>query len=158
MSSHVEKLDLGVVPEAAVSGGMLVQTETSTFLLFNAMRPTDEGRRESAGVAVLAFPGTVLSRFGLPNDEARPGHPLLGGLDVGYEILEVHASDWRDEAERQNQVKFPASDFAGARHFIVAMHDSTFECLADGVTAEVSDEPYDVVAREIVGRALDDPR
>ncbi|MFQ5529184.1 MAG: hypothetical protein ACE5FP_02430 [Gemmatimonadota bacterium] len=154
MGNRVRKLDLGVVPEAAISGGMLVATEYSTLLLFNAMQPVDGDRRVPAGVAVLVFEAAALCRFGLPNDEARPGHPVLGTVDAGYEILEVDDSEWRDEAERQNRVKFPSSDFRALRHFIVAMHDSTFECLARGVSVEVFDEPYDDVVAEVVGRAL----
>ena len=34
----VIELDLGCVPEAAISGGVLVHTDWSTFLTFNAQR------------------------------------------------------------------------------------------------------------------------
>src|SRR6185503_12768109 len=41
MADDIVELDLGVRPEAAVSGAICLQTEGVTFLTFNAMRPTD---------------------------------------------------------------------------------------------------------------------
>jgi hypothetical protein len=70
-------LNIGIRPEAAVSGGMLVQTEQATFLTFNAMRPTDRMSPsggpylEDAGIALFEFQRCLLTRFGYPNDEAR---------------------------------------------------------------------------------------
>ena len=156
--NQIVKLDLGVEPEAAVSGGFLLQTEYSAFLLFSAKRRQPDGMRSEAGTAVLTFERPTLTKFGLPNDEASTGHPILGPADLGYEIVEVLNSSWLAEAERQNQVAFPHWTFSGVRHFAVTLHDSTFECLARGVSVEVSVDPYDSVLRRVVERALDDPR
>ncbi len=46
------ELSLGFYPEAAVSGALLLQSETSTFLLFNAMKDAPGRRRTDAGTAV----------------------------------------------------------------------------------------------------------
>ena len=40
MADDIVELDLGVRPEAAVSGAVCLQTEARTFLTFNAMRRT----------------------------------------------------------------------------------------------------------------------
>jgi len=57
---QIVELDLGIRSEAAVSGAVLIQTEQSTFLTFNAMRPTDRlgphgHPMEDAGTAVVEF-------------------------------------------------------------------------------------------------------
>jgi hypothetical protein len=40
---RVVPLDLGVIPEAAVSSGLLLQSEYSAYFLFNAMRVESDG-------------------------------------------------------------------------------------------------------------------
>lgn len=58
---RVVELHLGITPEAAISGAVLVQTEISTFLTFNAMRATNRPSpgggfySEVAGTAVVEF-------------------------------------------------------------------------------------------------------
>lgn len=148
---RVEVLPLGVVPEPAVPSASLFHTEHRAFLIFNAVRPGADGRLAEAGIAVLTFDQTRLSKFGLPNDEALRGHPILGGLNVGYAVCEIHESSWLAEAMRRNEICFPGSTmFAGVRHFAVLTHDSTFECLAKSLTLRVSKEPYGVVLQELV--------
>lgn len=127
------ELDLGIVPEAAVSGALVLQSESSTFVTFNAMRADGHGRRVDAGTAVIEFRRCLLSRFGLPNDEALPGHPLARLGLKAYGAFEVLNSSWRAEAEAQNRVCFPATDYSEVRHFILTFHDSSFECLAVGL-------------------------
>lgn len=77
--------------------------------------------------------------FGYPNDEALPGHPLFAnGLNY-YGVFEVRESSWAARLDEQNEVSFPnAVATRPQTHFIITFHDSTFECLADGVTAEVA--------------------
>ncbi len=59
----IVELDVGIRPEAAVSGAVLIQTEFSTHLTFNAMRPTDKMRLAiSLAVAPSTHaPGNVYS-------------------------------------------------------------------------------------------------
>lgn len=146
-------LDLGVVPEAAVSGGLLLQTESSVYFLFNAMRVEPDGRRVEAGTAALRFEASLQSRFGYPDDSARRGHPVLARPDVGYGIYEVMNSSWLADVQRQYKV-----GFAGMRHFVVTLHDSTFECLARAVSLDVRSDGYEAAFQRIAAKAMQDPR
>jgi hypothetical protein len=151
---QVIELDLGCVPEAAVSGGVLVQTERSTFLTFNAMRKRPDGRRERAGTALIEFLSCLCTRFGYPNDEALAGHPLHAAGVVEYAIYEVLNPSWSRHLEQQNRVAFPQTGSWNLRHFIIVFHDSTFECLAEDLVLRVLDEPYARVLQRITDRVL----
>jgi hypothetical protein len=134
---HVVDLDLGFRPEAAISGALLLRSETLAILTFNAMRRTAVDRLEDAGTAVIEFARCLLTKFGLPNDEALPGHPLFRhGLEA-YGCFEVLNSRWRKEAEDQNRVQFPDTDYSSVRHFIFTFHDSSFECLANDLSVRL---------------------
>jgi hypothetical protein len=109
----------------------VLQSERSTILTLNAMKLTTTGRYEDAGTAVVKFRRCVATKFGLPNDEALPGHPLAGHGLRAYGCYEVLESPWLAEAEAQNRVSFPSSDWLrDMRHFILTFHDTSFECLA----------------------------
>ncbi|HEX5244466.1 MAG TPA: hypothetical protein VFW23_14485 [Tepidisphaeraceae bacterium] len=159
MLDEVIELDLGVVPEAAVSGAVCLQTELVTILTFNAMRPTDRispyggPYLEDAGTAVVNFTRCLISRFGYPNDEPRSGIPLYKSVDYG--IYEVLNSTWIREVVRMNRYSFPKTeDDCVKRHFLFGFHDSTFECLADDLDLQVVNEPYDVIFERIRRRAF----
>jgi len=152
-NDRIAPLDLGVVPEAAVSGGLLVQTEHSAYFLFNAMREQPNGRRIEAGTAVLPFLAPLQTRFGHPN----AGHPVLAQAHTGYGIYEVHGSSWLAEIQRQNSISFPKFSFTGVRHFVITLHDSTFECLARDVALERCSEDYGAALRMVAERALREP-
>lgn len=158
---QIVELDLGVLPEAGVSGAVCLQTEGTTVLTFNAMRTTDRmspyGKpyRDGAGTAVVEFKRCLIARFGYPNDEARFSIPRY--KDVSYGIYEVLKSTWIEEVVRMNRYRFPhTTDAYVAKHFLFAFHDDTFECLADDLTIEVVNEPYHVTFERIRRRALPD--
>ncbi len=159
MSDEIVELDLGVRPEAAVSGAVCLQTESRTFLTFNAMRstkritPHGEACMQDAGTAVVEFKRCLLSRFGYPNDEARWGIPQYKG--VSYGIYEVQNSTWIKEVVRLNRFRFPATtDNYVGKHFLFAFHDDTFECLADDLSLEFGSEPYHIIFERIRQRAF----
>jgi hypothetical protein len=160
MADELLELDVGVRPEAAVSGALCLQNEDGCFLTFNAVRPTDRMSpygtpyMEDAGTAVVEFKRCIVSRFGYPNDEVRWGIPYY--KDASHGIYEVQNSSWIKEIVRLNRYRFPnTKDDYVRRHFVFAFHDSTFECLADDFSLEVVDEPYEVVFARISRRALD---
>src|SRR5579859_6219810 len=62
-------LDIGFVPEAAVSEPVLLQTEDAVVLTFSAMRTSPDGKREDAGYGVVQFDLCTQTKFGYPNDE-----------------------------------------------------------------------------------------
>src|SRR5262245_54416781 len=111
---------------------------------FNATRLAADGyHRDDAGRAVVRVPGCLAVKFGYPNDEALPGHPLYGRGFVGTAVYEVLESSWVAEVARQNRVRFPDSDVSkwGVRHFLFSFHDSTLEVLCRGLEVSLSGEP-----------------
>ena len=73
---------------------------------------------------------------GAPNDEAFAGHPLSKrGLEP-YGAFEVRGSSWKRRLMEMNRVHPCHHDesFASLRHFVLAFHDSTFECVAESYT------------------------
>jgi hypothetical protein len=146
------ELDLGCVPEAAVSGAVLVQTEQSVFLTFNAVRLGPDGKYHAAGTALAEFRMCSATRFGYPNDEARAGIARFAPL--GYGIYEVLHCSWLDETDRLNRYAFPGQRRGATRHFLITFHDSTFECLADDVRLTVVNESYGQVFARIAQRVV----
>lgn len=148
-ADQVIEVKLGFTPESAISAATLVQTEYSTFLTFNAMRRKPDGYNEPIGTALMEFINCLQSKFGLPNDEALPGHPLRSKGIYAYAMYEVLNSSWVEQLAEQNRVKFPTTtNFDSFRHFILTFHDSTFECVAADFSREVFDGTYE----ELFGR------
>lgn len=149
--SNVRKVDIGLVPEAAISGAMLLQDESSSYLLFNAMKITEDGRRKDAGVAVIELVGCWYTTFGYPNDEARFGIPRY--KNVAYDVCEVINSPWIKEITRLNRYSFPnTKESTKLHHFVFGFHDSTFECICQTLKVEAHEQQYSEVARSICGR------
>ena len=157
-SDIVIPLDLGCVPDRAVSGAVLVQSERSCFLTFVALRPGPDGLEHDAGFALIEFEGCAVTQFGSPNDEGFRGHPLFAKAEAqgdtwtgSHEILH---SSWIRRCAAQNHTAFPwlEEGWPGARHFLIAFHDSTFECIADGLRVEVIDAPYPTIFARIAER------
>lgn len=151
----VVRLDLGVSPEAGVSGALLLQNEYAAYLTFNAMRPRSDGMYEEAGIAIVEFIRCSTTKFGYPNDEAIGGHPLSSkGLEA-YDIFEVLNSSWIIEQEKQNRISFPdRTHMSWKRHFIFTFHDSTFECLAQDIKLTISEDSYERILSEISQQVL----
>ena len=167
---RVTELHLGFMPDAGASGAVLLQSEYSVFLLFNAVsddvRPS--GHLEDLGVGILEFTRKVTTRFGYPNDEGRNEHPLYhrGLSDIGYGVCEVLRSSWaaewaaitRKSANRilggEDSMAFKRWETSHAvhRHFLVAFHDSTFECVAADMKASVDARPWREVLADTVER------
>jgi hypothetical protein len=143
---QVTELDLGYVPEAAISAAFLMQDEHQAILTFNAMQVDEDGWRKHAGTAIVEFEGLLITRFGYPNDEARAGHPLyIRGLG-GYRIYRVESSSWVAQLQAQNRVHFPDDttwvSSEEHRHFVITFHDGTFECIAKEITLTVSQDSF----------------
>ena len=147
----VVELNVACAPEAAISGAELLQTEESAVLSFNAMtkKLSKRGVYENLGRAVMEFRGCLVTRFGYPNDEGLPEHPLYDkGLSEADGICEVLNSSWlaneMAKAERTSRrIHGVWPNFfwqvmaKNQRHFLVSFHDSTFECLAKGFALSI---------------------
>ena len=152
------KIDIGVTPEAAISGAVLLQTEDRAFLTFNAMRDTTRPSpyggfyKEDAGTAIIELVDCCITKFGYPNDEAWHGIPLTKGCTYG--VYEVQNSPWKEELVRLNQFSFPNTKKWRGRHFIFLFHDSSFECIAAELGLQLSQESYQELFRKVVARVL----
>jgi hypothetical protein len=129
-----------------------MQDGWSTFLLFFARSETvgSSGFLEDKGVAILECESCAVTKFGYPNDEGLPEHPLyaLGLAEASSPILEVEGSAWASEVAMQVRtssdriwggrgVKVPDSQGAPDRHFIVLLKEQTFECIATKLTVRL---------------------
>jgi len=153
----VVRLDLGCTPELAISGALLVQTETSTFLTFNAMTIAEDGFRHEVGTALVEFSYCHITKFGYPSEDAISGHPLYLKMEEAIgesDVFEVLNSSWKTQLEEQNRILFPDYSDWAARHFIITFRGSTFECLADNIYLTISQEPYKAVFQRIAQRVL----
>jgi len=86
-------------------------------------------------IAIIQFSACYAHMFGAPNDEAFTGHPLSKRGLSPYGAYEVLNSSWIRQLERMNSVHphHNPSRFMRRHHYIFAFHDSTFECIADGL-------------------------
>lgn len=151
---EVVRYDIGFEPEAAVSGPVLLQTDRDAFLTFNAVKTMPDGRRGPAGTGIIEIVRCTVTKFGYPNDEALPGHPLYSRGLTYYGAFEVLRSSWIHQMTSQNRVCFPKTEDWTDRHFIFTFHDSTFECVADSLRASLSIEPSEKVRTQIRQRVF----
>lgn len=98
---------------------------------------------ESAGEpsVIVRFHHCYAHMFGPPNDEAFSGHPLYKRGLRPYANFEVENSSWLRALEVMNSVHpyhNPDRFMEGRHHFVMAFHDSTFECIAAGYTVELA--------------------
>lgn len=93
--------------------------------------------------AIVRFSWARASMFGPPNDEAFSGHPLASRGLRPYGAFEVLDSSWVRRLERMNAVhpQHRPESYADLRHFVLAFHDSTFECVAEGYRCELARGP-----------------
>lgn len=152
---HAVPFDLGFLPQSAVPEPLLLQNETSTALMFGAVRINPDGSVGDPGTALVRFGLCDATLFGYPNDEALSGHPLFGrGLSF-YGVFEVRNSEWTRRVGDQNRVSFPNWTRPPERHLVFCFHDSTFECLCRGIqSASISSEPYEDVYRTLTASFL----
>lgn len=97
----------------------VIATQSGIYLLLE---------KSNESVNLLYFDSPQL-KYGLPNDEARGGHPLWRyGMKV-YGFFEVQNSPWIREQMIANRVhdKHQDSLFDGKRHFIACFKDVMLE-------------------------------
>jgi hypothetical protein len=140
---------IGCQPSPSIPAETLMADAVSTFLLFFAVSENvgPSGYLDDKGVAVLECEDCLATKFGYPNDEGRPEHPLFGlGLaDPNSSILEVKDSAWANEVSTQVRLSsqriwghrvqtVDEKDDNGCRHFILLLKEKTFECIAGRLT------------------------
>jgi hypothetical protein len=78
MGPRICAFDIGCEPSPSVPAETLLQDGRKTYLLFFAVSKVVEesGYFEDLGVAVLDCKRCATAKFGYPNDEGLPEHPL----------------------------------------------------------------------------------
>lgn len=143
----VISIDLGFELAAGATQTALLQTDGACILVCTTASSTAGA---TGRLGIIRFVRPRLTRFGMPNDEALGGHPLYAcGLRF-YSAGEVLDSAWKTEVESQNRKTFPRAAPWRCRHFVLAMKESTFECLADGFSTSVSTEPMHVILAKLI--------
>ncbi len=94
-------------------------------------------------VALIEFALYESLMFGMPNDEALNGHPLYSRGLHRYGAFQIKNSSWIRQLEKMNSIH-PYHDpesFKRYKHYIFAFHDSTFECVAEGLSVSEHEGP-----------------
>ncbi|MEZ4523289.1 MAG: hypothetical protein R3A46_16850 [Thermomicrobiales bacterium] len=153
-SDTVRVLDLGVAPEVGAPMPVLLSDDIRTIVMFYAVNRSSDGAGEDAGIAIVEFESCALTKFGYPNDEALPGHPLYDRGLGRYGCYEVLNPTWAAEIDAMNRVSFPEYQLDPVRHFIFTFHDSTFECLAEGLEVAVVDSTWNSVVAAVATQLI----
>lgn len=105
--------------------------------------------------ALVRFYQVRATMFGPPNDEAFAGHPLAARGLGPYSASEILDSSWIRGLERRNTVhpQHRPEHYAKLRHFVLAFHDSTFECVARSYDVVLASAPRDGLAAQMVSLA-----
>ena len=87
-------------------------------------------------IALVRFGGIRAVQFGLPNDETLTAHPLYNRGLHWYAAQEVERSSWIRQLERRNRAhpRYDPAVFERLHHYLVTLTDSTFECVAEGLS------------------------
>lgn len=105
-------------------------------------------------VVVVTFERCDTFKFGSPNDEAISGHPLYENGLTPYSIFKVINSSWIEELEVMNSVhrRHDKKRYDSLNHYIFVFHDSTFECVAKGMSFQVKADSARNIVKLLVDR------
>jgi hypothetical protein len=152
---HAELVDIGVEWDTGAPLPVLLANDYRTLLAFylrtqaqpqagldvHVRDPIEDAGRPTA---VVEFEGCRAAMLGRPGVDSLPGHRLWRRGLRPHSAFIVRNSVW---TERLRQVERPERgsllggpwhpSLGGATHYIFTFRDSTFECAADGFTAQV---------------------
>jgi hypothetical protein len=156
MNISVIPHNIGCNPSPSCPAETLLQDGDKTYLLFFAVsNSVDEtGYLKDLGVAILLCKDCLISKFGYPNDEGRPEHPLYKYGLAKFPISEIVDSLWTKEVLEQinNSAHRIKSGYfseeqlvedSKKRHFIITLKTATFECIASSLVVEHFCETFD---------------
>lgn len=168
---RIVSVDIGCQPSPSGSGELILQSEKSALIIFIAIdtKLSERGYLEDKGVAKVRCIGCCQTRHGYPNDDGRQEHPLWSdGLSEVDGVAEVKDSRWVTEVRKQTELtarRLWGDRVRGAtdlvvehdgelRHFIFKFKESTFECLASGLSVSLHEEPYEKVVSQALAQVL----
>jgi hypothetical protein len=160
--TSIQPYDIGCEPSPSVPAETVIADGWCTYLLFFAVSKmlNANGKLDDLRVAVLRCNHCVSSRFGYPNGEGFPEHPLYDlGLDNSESsVLRIVDSTWTRDV--QSQMAASARRIWGARvaestpvelhHFLIALKEATFECVAESMTVETYAETFDAAFAHVM--------
>lgn len=154
MSEQFKEIVLPFVPDAGAPHPVLLQTDNSAALMFDAREKLQDGTlSEVVDIAIIRFPTCHATRIGYPNDEASAGIPRFEGIVYG--AYEIPNSLWIDEVRELNRHSFPYTPYlVEAKHIVFAFHDSTFECIGKEMQADFSHELWEHLWTRIYEQVL----
>lgn len=149
----VVELDLGVIPSPAGSGELLLTNDDAVAIMV-FVGSQQNGRANP--VVIATFHGCQQVTFGYPNDSAQSGHPLYQHGEWAYGFHKVLNSGWQRRLAEQNRVAFPTWKPTGPplHHFLVAMHESLGESLAEDVSVEITVGTFEEAAKTALARVM----
>lgn len=147
---------------------LLLCSDRKAFLTFQVGEPEaawdglsvkaiDPASLESSALCLVTINGCISAKLGAPNDEVHHGHFLHGrGLEP-YTAQIVINSPWLTEVRANNEVhpSFGPERWESVKHFILWFHDSTFECLASSLDAEVVSESRESLLKRVTAQLLE---
>jgi hypothetical protein len=118
--------------------------------------PVARDTAHDEGVAVIEFQRARIVKIGSPNDEVLHGHPLWGSGLRFYSAHVVENSPWVRELVDINRVhsRFDPARWADVRHYVLAFHDETLECIARDAVARLEPGTMADVVRRLAREAL----
>lgn len=120
-------------------------------------KTVDPASLESPALCLVTINGCLSAKLGAPNDEVHHGHVLHGrGLEP-YTAQIVVNSPWLTEVRANNEVHpgYGPERWESAKHFILWFHDSTFECLAASLDAEVISERREDLLKRVTAMLIE---
>ena len=146
--NNIKPFNINCEPSPSVPAETLIQNGWHTYLLFFAISKevNEEGYFDDLGVAVLECKKCSMTKFGYPNDEGLPEHPLYqeGLENTETDIVQVLNSEWLQEIETQMEnsskriwggrgMKSKIEKTFTKKHFIITLKELTFECISEDI-------------------------
>jgi hypothetical protein len=115
----------GILPARHVVGGVILETEEETYLVFDANQTDEFGAPWKQGKAVIRLDGCVDWKFRMLGDEhLAPHHVDYSELD-SQGTYEVRRSTWIEKLAEEDDELNPRR----LHHYIVTFHATAFECV-----------------------------
>lgn len=154
MPLALQTYDIGCEPSPSVPGETVIQDGWATYLLFFAVSKSadDTGYLKDLGVAVVECKHCSASKFGYPNDEGRPEHPLynLGLGAAESSVLEIVGSTWAQEVHQQQIASSQRIDGSSRERSFGWSRRKEYVRMAPSVLAATA-SPSGMIGRDVVG-------
>ena len=145
--------DLGMAPHRNTAGAVIVLSEWGTFVTFP---------EQIAGTAVVELLGCKAATHSYSTNLGHDGRPYsYFGLKPGA-VFEITGSPWLHRTEEDIAFHAPKTTTRGRtttkakplRHFVFTFHDTTYQCIAEGLQATLCFGNYGDIAAQLLHRGM----